>query len=294
MSKLQQRLRDHRYQQKKKLLLRKTSRVLVAAFLLYLLPYLPPTHAFFTSQAETGPAGFRATAFADNLGLSPGEAMTNNSPGEPGPAFFVAQVVNGQIKLDFGTYPVVNKRNFPNVLRLENISTRILTLHWHFSESLAQFFEPQAAPITINPGQQVELDFKLDTSPTDQAGEYFGTLHISALNGFITWELPVRLRLVDKGKPANKDDQDSTAPAGQADSENIYQEEIPAALTLDEGVYGQLPDAGTPAPDAYGLLIVGESIYGQLDDAGKPAPDTCDLPKPGTKEGEGTNGDNSQ
>ncbi|MBT9147362.1 MAG: hypothetical protein DDT32_01116 [Syntrophomonadaceae bacterium] len=238
MSKLQRRLQDYRHRQEKILLLQKISWMLVAAFSLSFLSSLPGTYAFFTSRAETGPVSFSAATFEGNLALAPGKCLTNDSPGNPGPAYLVAQLVAGQIYLDFGTYPVGNNRNFPSVLLIDNISTRPLSLHWHFSANLAPFFDSQAAPITVNPGKRIELDFKLDSKPTDLAAEYLGTLHLSALNGFISRELPVRLRLAETGRR-----RDATVTK-QIVREKVDEDD--GAATVDEDIYKQLLPLTSP------------------------------------------------
>ncbi|MBS3943070.1 MAG: hypothetical protein KGZ32_02335, partial [Dethiobacter sp.] len=135
--------------------------------LLCCLPLLPTTGAYFTDRAETE-ASFRATTFADNLALIPGSSKTNDSPGDPGPAFHVAQTVSDQITLDFGTYPAGNKRNFPSVLVVNNTGNRLLILNWRFCDNLAPFFEQQEGLISIAPGEEYTLGFKLDTHPGDQ------------------------------------------------------------------------------------------------------------------------------
>jgi len=205
MSRLQQRRRLYRRRQESISKLRAAC-WLVSVVVLFCFPLLlPATGAYFTDRAELPPAVFRATAFADNLALAPGNSKTNNSPGNPGPAFNVAQTVGGQISLDFGTYPAGNNRNFPAVLVVSNIGDRPLTLNWHFSGDLAPFFA-QTGPVTIAPAGKLTLSFKLDTRPEDLPGEYFGTLRLSALDNFITAELPVRLRLAEKqGQQDNKD-----------------------------------------------------------------------------------------
>ncbi|MBS4007220.1 MAG: hypothetical protein KGZ45_02170 [Clostridium sp.] len=206
MSRLQQR-RRRRLEARRKALKDFCQACWVAAIILlfYFVWQLPVTIAYFTDREETQ-AAFRATSFAENLTISPGKSKTNDSPGNPGPAFKVAKSVNEQIYLNFGTYPSGNNRNFPHVLTVKNIGDRILTLNWYFSESLAQHFETQNEEVILEPGDKIELGFKLDAS-SDAPGEYFGSLHLSALNGFIIRELPARLRLAETGKD-DKDDKD--------------------------------------------------------------------------------------
>jgi hypothetical protein len=229
---------------------RQAGRAATLIILLWFMWQLPSTKAYFTDR-EVTQATFRATSFADNLLLYPGNSKTNDSPGDPGPAFDVAQIVAGQIYLDFGTYPAGNNRNFPHVLTLKNTGNRTLTLRWHFSGPLAQHFETQDEDITLGPGTKVELGFKLDTGPADAAGEYFGTWHLSALNGFITGELPVRLRLA-----AYKSVKDQNPTVNTA----VYNSSGPA---VSDYVY-QSPDSNHPsqAPAGItGLPGVLESVY---------------------------------
>ncbi|MBT9173548.1 MAG: hypothetical protein DDT21_01949 [Syntrophomonadaceae bacterium] len=201
MNRLQQRRQRHRRRQGYISKLRAAG-WLVSVVVLFCFPLLlPATRAYFTDRAEAEPHTFRATTFADNLALAPGNSNTNNSPGNPGPAFDVAQTVGGQIYLDFGTYPAGNNRNFPSVLVVSNIGDRLLTLDWHFCGVLAPFFK-QAGPVSLAPGRQAVLDFKLDTGPDAQPGEYQGMLYLTALNCFIIAEIPARLGLA--APPVNK------------------------------------------------------------------------------------------
>lgn len=199
MSRLQQRHR-RRLEARRKALKKFCQACWVAAIivLFYFVWQLPVTIASFTDREETQ-AAFRATSFVENLAISPGKSKTNDSPGNPGPAFRIAKNVNEQVYLNFGTYPYGNNRNFPHVLTVENIGERILTLNWYFSASLAQHFEIQNEEVILEPGDKIELGFKLDTT-SGAPGEYFGSLHLSALNGFIVRELPARLRLAETCK----------------------------------------------------------------------------------------------
>lgn len=206
MNKLQQRRQSHRRRQEAINNLRKAGRAAATIILLWLMWQLPATKAYFTDVAETEPVTFRATTFADNLAIYPGKSQTNNSPGNPGPAFNVAQIVSGQIYLDFGTYPAGNNRNFPQVLILKNISAdRHLTIEWHFSGTLAALMEAQEGALNIAPGEVSNLGFKLDTDPKALPGVYTGALHLSSLDGFITAEIPASLHLAEKSDKDKKD-----------------------------------------------------------------------------------------
>lgn len=257
MSRLQQRRRLYRRRRESINKLRAAVWLLSVAVLFCFPLLLSATGAYFTDRAETH-ATFRATTFGDNLALAPGNSKTNNSPGNPGPAFSVAQTVGGQIYLDFGTYPAGNNRNFPAVLVVRNTGERPLTLNWHFSGSLAPFFESQDQEIILAPGSAVDLGFKLDTRPSDQPGEYFGTLYLSALDGFIAAELPARLRLAaDQGNSGNN--QGATVQAV------VYEE---PETTVSEAVY-QAPGTNHTNQDSSGSggsPAVSESVdMGQSD-----------------------------
>lgn len=199
MSRLQQRCR-HRLKARRKALKIFCQACWVAAIvaLFYFVWQLPVTTAYFINRGETQ-AVFSATSFVENLAITPGKSKTNDSPENPGPAFKVAKSVNEQIFLNFGTYYSGNSRNFPHVLTVENIGDRILTLHWYFSGSLAQHFETQNEEVILEPGDKIELGFKMATT-SDVSGEYLGSLHLSALNGFIVREFPARLRLAETCK----------------------------------------------------------------------------------------------
>lgn len=272
MSRLQQRQRRHRRRHEALNKLYKTCWLAAATALLCYLPILPATGAFFTDRAEVQ-ASFRATTFADNLALFPGNSKTNDSPGDPGPAFDVAQTVNGQINLNFGTYPVGNNRNFPDVLNVQNISDRTLTLRWHFSGDLAQFFENRNKEIIIAPGDYAELGFKLDTRPQDEPGEYSGTLHLSALDGFITAELPVRLRLAEKqgkekqgrqDKPdkntQDQEDEEQAAADLTAADQNIKPHQHIEIADMENGQADRQPDGAMETETGEPSQGTGESV----------------------------------
>lgn len=249
MSRLQQRRQSHRRRREAINNLRKAGRAAAVIVLLWFMWQLPSTLAYFTDRTEAQ-SFFRATSFADNLALFPGNSKTNDSPGDPGPAFNVAQIVAGQIYLDFGTYPAGNNRNFPSVLVVTNIGARLLSLNWSFSANLAPFFE-QNGSVSIAPGEKATLGFKLDTRPGDQPGEYLGTLYLSALDGFITAELPARLRLAAKKSGKGQQATVNTSvyhDPGAAVSEAVYQ-------SLDSSPPGQEPTG------ADGLPGVLESVY---------------------------------
>lgn len=250
MNRLQQRQQSHRRRQETINNLRKAGKVAATMFLLWFMWQLPGTRAYFTDREETQ-ASFRAAVFADILTISPGKSKTNNNPGNSGPAFNVAEIVAGQIYLDFGTYHAGNDRNFPQVLTVKNISDRTLTLRWQFSGPLAQFFENQDQDIILGPGTEVELGFKLDNSPQDQPGEYLGYLQISIQNGFSSPRIPATLHLSAKksGKGNN-----STV------NTKVYND---TGKSVSEFVY-QSPDSGNPGQYTLGandLPDVLESVY---------------------------------
>jgi len=238
VSKLQLRLQQHRRRRELPNKLRKAGWLAAAAVLFCFLLQLPATGAFFTDKAETDEFSFRATTFADNLALTPGDSKTNDSPEDPGPAFYVAQTSDGQITLNFGTYPAGNNKNFPAVLVVRNIGGRALTLNWSFCGVLAPFFEQQEGSVTVALDGESALGFKLNTNPQYRHGEYHGTLHLSALGGFITAELPVRLHLAakqekdakDKDKDMDKDKQDQAGKGkqGQQDLDKAAAAVLPA------------------------------------------------------------------
>jgi hypothetical protein len=250
MNRLQQRRQRHKRRQEAINNLRKAGKFAATIVLLWFMWQLPATKAYFYDREETQ-ATFRAATFADILAISPGKSKTNNSPGNPGPAFNVAQTVAGQIYLDFGTYPAGNNRNFPHVLTVKNTGERTLRLRWHFSGPLAQFFESQDQNIILGPGAENKLGFKLDTDPADTPGEHLGTLQLSALNGFITAELPARLRLAAK-----------KSGKGQKATVNTEVYNDPGTV-VSEAVY-QAPDSSYPVQEhigANGLPGVSESVY---------------------------------
>jgi len=260
MAGLVQRMRKHRRQERVKALLQTAGGVTALTFLLllYFLSILPTTSAYFTSRAESEAAHFSATSFADNINLYPGKSKTNDSPTSGGPAFPVAQLVDSQIYLDFGTYPAGNKRNFPEVLILENISSRSLLLSWHFSDNLAPFFAPWQGSVSVEAGQQSDLGFKLDSDPDDIADEYAGTLHISAMNGFITYELPVRLRLVKQTGSRGRNVQVEQESDAQAEQESNAQAEQESDAQAEQESNAQ---AETVEQDITHVLTAEESVY---------------------------------
>jgi len=164
--------------------------------LLYLPPELPIAGAKFTSWGfsrgviQTGDA-------SSGLALSPGRSMTNDSPGDAGPAFPVAQRSGWQISLDFGTYPAGNNRYFPHVLTVHNSSGWATAVQWYFSGAVAPFIVSEGQIAAMSPGSTVDLGFTLSSKPNDVAGEYVGTLHIVTDTGLVLAALPVRLRLAE-------------------------------------------------------------------------------------------------
>ena len=216
--------------------------LMLAAFF-NLFSIVPSTYALFTDEAVTESIYFRATTFSDNFIITPGKAMTNNSPSEPGPAFRVAQFVDGNIVLDFGTYPVGNNRNFPNTLIVENISDRIITLSWRFDGSISYLFESGEIH-SIGPGEKVELDFKLDSTPSDQAGVYPGTLVLTAFNEFISWEIHARLSLVEGRKKAEDEKKNDK------NADNIEKQDITESLEMEEDEAGTYEESSPDEADA--------------------------------------------
>ena len=205
--------------------------LMLAAFL-NLFSAVQSTYALFTDEAETESILFRATTFADNLTITPGKAMTNNSPSEPGPAFRVAQFVDGNIVLDFGTYPVGNNREFPNTLIVENISDRIITLSWRFEGCIKGYFFESSGIHSIRQGEYAELGFEIDSKPSDQAGDYSGTLILTAFDGFISWEIPARLNLVEGRKKAENEKKN------EKNADNIEKKDIAESLKMEENETG--------------------------------------------------------
>ena len=204
--------------------------LMLAAFF-NLFSAVQSTYALFTDEAVTESIYFRATTFTDNFIITQGKAKTNNSPSEPGPAFPVAEMVDGNIVLDFGTYPVGNNRNFPETLIVENISDNDITLSWSFDGSIGYFFD-NGEMHSIGPGEYAELDFKLDSTPSDLAGDYSGTLTLSGINGFIYVEIPARLNLVEGRKKADDEKKNDK------NADNIEKQDGTESLEMEENETG--------------------------------------------------------
>lgn len=183
----------------------------LVAVLTYISSQLPVTKALFTDQEVSENNTFTAATFDGAVQLLPGDSKTNDSPRKGGPAFYVAQAVNGKIHLDFGTYPVGNNRNFPSVLRIINISDRDLNIGWQFCSNIEAFFEAAQGFIVLAPTEEYILGFKLNTNPKGISGEFVGSLRILAI-GYST-DLPLRLNIVEKrGRDGGvKDDKDEYA-----------------------------------------------------------------------------------
>jgi|GEM_PF-1879179 len=187
--------------------------------LLYLPPELPIAGAKFTSWGFSRGL-LRTGDAASGLALSPGRSMTNDSPGDAGPAFPVAQRSGWQISLDFGTYPAGNNRYFPHVLTVHNSSGWATAVHWYYSGAVASFIISDGQSAQMSPGSSVDLGFTLDSKPSDNAGEYVGTLHIVTDTGLVLAALPVRLRLAEpkrSSSPSGKGQGQGTMVAGHVE-----------------------------------------------------------------------------
>ena len=196
---------ERRYRHEEENLLNQAMLVAVIGIVIILIVRLPISYALFSAYEQAPPVSFRAATFEENISIRPGNSKTNDSPGDPGPAFDAASMVNGQIYLDFGTYPAGNNRNFPSVLIITNISSRTLYLDWYLTGDLAAFFDTQSGLIEIGHDEEYELGFKLNTNPDDFPGDYNGTLHISTMNGFIACEIPAELNIYEnKDKEVKK------------------------------------------------------------------------------------------
>lgn len=215
MRKWQEERWQRRYRKEQKNLLDQIILVAVIALILVLIIRLPISYALFSAYDQTDSVSFKAATFPENIEIQPGKSKTNDSPGNPGPAFNVASIVDGQIYLDFGTYPAGNKRSFPSVLIITNISFRTLSLNWYLTGDLASFFDTQSGFIEMEPNDEYELGLKLNTSSDDLPGNYSGTLIISAMNGFISYEIPADLSIHAKKNMKIKKLEE--LPHGQAD-----------------------------------------------------------------------------
>lgn len=215
MRKWQEERWQRRYRKEQKNLLDQIILVALIALILVLIIRLPISYALFSAYDQTESVSFRAATFPENIEIQPGKSKTNDSPGNPGPAFNVASIVDGQIYLDFGTYPAGNKRSFPSVLIITNISFRTLSLDWYLTGDLASFFDTQSGFIEMEPNDEYELGLKLNTCVDDLPGNYSGTLIISAMNGFISYEVPAALTLYEEKEI--KIDKLEELPDGQAE-----------------------------------------------------------------------------
>jgi hypothetical protein len=186
---------QRRYRQEQEKLLDQIILAGVLALILTMIIRLSISYVLFSTYAHTEPINFKATTFSENIEINPGKSKTTDNPVFPGPAFKVASIVDGQIYLDFGTYPVGNRRNFSSVLIITNVSFRTLSLNWYFTEDLASLFDVKSGLIEIEPNEEYELGFKLYTSHGDLPGNYSGNLIISAMNGFISIEIPAELSI---------------------------------------------------------------------------------------------------
>jgi len=204
MRKWQEQRWQRRYRQEEEYFLNQLILAAVIGIFSILIIRLPISYALFSTYDQVSPVSFRAATFSENISVRPGNSKTNDSPEDPGPAFDVASIINGEIYLDFGTYPAGNKRNFPSVLIITNISSKPLYLDWYLAGDLSVFFDTQSGLIQIGPNEEYELELKLNTHPDDFPGDYNGILHISAMNGFIAYEIPAELNIYEK-KDKNRD-----------------------------------------------------------------------------------------
>lgn len=247
---------ERRYRHEEENLLNQAMLVAVIGIIIILIVRLPISYALFSTYEQTPPVSFRAATFEENINVRPGNSKTNDSPGDPGPAFDVASMVNGQIYLDFGTYPAGNNRNFPSVLIITNISSRTLYLDWYLTGDLAAFFDTQSGLIEIGHDEEYELGFKLNTNPDDFPGDYNGTLHISTMNGFIACEIPVKLNIYEnKNKDGKKigilsdkksDDGEDPEPETEVDGDDDAESE---KSTENEDNNEQRPDDSVVSDD---------------------------------------------
>lgn len=231
MTRLEQRRQRHLHTQESWRALGKVVLLLSLVALLLLPPKLPMVGAKFTSWGLSQGA-LRSGDSSYSLSLHLGSSMTNDSPGDPGPAFRVAEWRDGQLSLDFGTYPVGNNRNFPQVLVVHNASGWSSGLHLQLSGEVAQFIAIAEPSAWIGPRGSISLGFRLASSPTDKDGEFVGTLHIVTDRGITLGALPVRLRLAKAKSSASQ----ATLPAPQVSA--------PEVALSDEG--GSSATGGTP------------------------------------------------
>ncbi|MCW3490443.1 hypothetical protein [Dethiobacter alkaliphilus] len=193
------------------------SRLLVAGIILFfsfILCYeLPYTESYFYTSIATKSINICTTSFNNNFSLSPGDCLTNNSPNDPTEnTFLIAQIIDNRLRLDFGTYPFNNSRKFNNVLVIENLTNKNQEINWHFCPKLSGLFETRNNSFTISPYSHRQMDFKLERTKSSRSGTHTGTLYISALNGFLSMEVPVVIRLSETSETSTPSAEEDTVP----------------------------------------------------------------------------------
>lgn len=105
----------------------------------------------------------------------------------------IAQIINGQMCLDFGYISAGNKNNSPDVFRIKNNSPAPLSITFSLSTEIAPYFSriQLHGDEVLLPGEEDRVEMKVETKPITTPGTYTGTLTISAGSSYVPRTIPV-------------------------------------------------------------------------------------------------------
>lgn len=174
------------------------------------------TYSYFHDTAVNTGNRFTATDISKYLRVSPGKARaTFSAAGDPSGETRPVACYTGDdwLELNFGEVVEGNRRNFEDVVRLDNITGQTLAVTWFMEGDMAAVAGEGEHKINLSPAagnsgrgtavgsvyqNPYSLDIKLDVNAP--AGIYKGYLIIRVNGDFLQLKIPARVLVTDRGQ----------------------------------------------------------------------------------------------
>lgn len=123
--------------------------VFVIGLCVLLVSFMPYTYSYFRASTVNQSSSFTATGIDNYLKFTQGTAVA------PGGTSLVSRVIRGQLACDFGELSLNSTVLYDNVLVLNNLIDKPLSVSWQVHGGIAAIVETATQAFTLNPTQTV-------------------------------------------------------------------------------------------------------------------------------------------
>ncbi|GAB4252068.1 MAG: hypothetical protein Kow00129_12940 [Thermoleophilia bacterium] len=182
---------------------------LLLALSAWVLAPTGPASAHFSDAAEISGNEISLIGFWDVFILEPGTAKATQAPDgppdDPGVFPIASLLEDGRLQLDFGVVAPGNSRQVNDVFRIVNKWREPVTLRVEALGELASLvqeviFDGGRRSVEVAPGESASVGIKLRVPRRAEPDSYPGVLRVSALDGFLTENVPAAISVALPGE----------------------------------------------------------------------------------------------